>query len=202
MRTALLYLVFAVPLVTFAAQQAPIEPLALVKQTTERMLSALESERETLREHPERLYGLVSEIVLPHFDFSAMARSVLAKHWRRASPGQRERFVEEFRTLLVRTYASSLTEYSGEQVTYLPPRPSSDPDEVIVRTEIQQKSGFPLPVDYRLTRIDGEWKVVDVVIDNLDLVLNYRSSFGREIRRLGLEQVIENLSDRNRQAST
>ncbi|NIP71542.1 MAG: ABC transporter substrate-binding protein [Gammaproteobacteria bacterium] len=187
----------------FAASATAAQgPLELVKATTESMLSALEANKQTIRDRPETLYDLVDEIVLPHFDFQAMARSVLGKYWRRASARQRERFVEEFRTLLVRTYASSLAEYSGQDVEYLPVRGNETADEVTVRTEIQQQSGFPIPVDYRLERTDAGWKVTDVVIDNLDLVLNYRTSFAQEIGRLGLDRVIENLAERNRQAAS
>lgn len=199
MKRALLFLAGMAFAVSAVTAQGPLE---LVKATTERMLSALEANKQTIRDRPETIYDLVDEIVLPHFDFQTMARSVLGKHWRRASAQQRERFVEEFRTLLVRTYASSLAEYSGEDVVYLPVRGDLAGGEVTVRTEIQQQSGFPIPVDYRLERTDGEWKVTDVVIDNLDLVLNYRTSFAQEIGRLGLDRVIDNLAERNRQAAS
>lgn len=173
----------------------------LVKETTEQMLAALRKEEQTIQQHPERLYDLVSDIVLPHFDFEVMARSVLGKYWNRANAEQRQRFMEEFRNLLVRTYAGSLAEYSGETVNFLPLRPGSSQDEVTVRTEIQQKSGFPIPVDYELRYGEDGWKVVGVTIDNLNLVLNYRTSFGNEIRQKGLETTIENLAARNREGT-
>lgn len=192
--------------VLFAASPAWGRPVAkdaadLVKQTTEQVLSALRKNEQTIRQHPEKIYDLVSAIVLPHFDFEAMARSVLGKYWNRASPEQQKRFTEEFRNLLVRTYASSLAEYNDQEVNFLPLRPGSRDDEVTVRTEIQQKSGFPIPVEYDLKYQGKEWKVVGVTIDGLNLVLNYRTSFGNEIRQKGLDTTIENLAARNREGA-
>lgn len=202
-RIALLGLVAL--LVASAAWARPVGKDAsdLVKQTTEKMLDALRDQQQVIREHPEKVYDLVSEIVLPHFDFQYMARSVLGKYWNRANPEQQQRFTEEFRNLLVRTYASSLSEYSGQQVNFLPLRPGDRVDEVTVRTEIQQKAGFPVPVDYELKYHDQaqQWKVVGVTIDGLNLVLNYRTSFGNEIRQKGLDSTIDNLAARNRQGT-
>lgn len=173
----------------------------LVKQTTDQMLAALRKDQQTIQQHPEQVYDLVSKIVLPHFDFESMARSVLGKYWNRASPEQQKRFTEEFRNLLVRTYASSLAEYSGQQVSYLPLRPGERADEISVRTEIEQKAGFPVPVEYDLKYQGSEWKVVGVTIDGLNLVLNYRTSFANEIRQKGLDATIENLAKRNREGT-
>lgn len=176
-------------------------PEQLVRTTTEQMLSALRANREVIKKNPDRIYGLVDQIVLPHFDFETMARSVLGIYWRRASASQRSRFVKEFKVLLVRTYASSLGQYKDQKIDYLPMRPSADPDSVTVRTKIEQRSGFPVPVDYRLERTHSQWKVVGVVIDQLDLVVNYRSSFGAEIRQIGLNGLIHKLAVRNKQAT-
>lgn len=189
--------------VSSAAWSRPVGKDAqdLVKQTTDQMLAALRDQQETIRQHPEKVYDLVSQIVLPHFDFENMARSVLGKYWNRASPEQQKRFTEEFRNLLVRTYASSLSEYSGQNVTFLPLRPGERDDEITVRTEIDQKAGFPVPVEYDLKYEQDAWKVVGVTIDGLNLVLNYRTSFGNEIRQKGLDETIKNLAARNREGT-
>ena len=191
----------ALLVVASAAWARPVgkDAAELVKQTTDQMLNALRNQQDTIRNHPEKVYDLVSEIVLPHFDFESMSRSVLGKYWNRAGPEQRQRFTEEFRNLLVRTYASSLADYSGEEVNFLPLRPSGRNDEVVVRTEIQQKAGFPIPVDYELKYQEQAWKVVGLTIDGLNLVLNYRTSFGNEIRQKGLDATIDNLAARNRE---
>jgi phospholipid transport system substrate-binding protein len=187
------------PLVVLAGLH-PAEKL--VRDTTDKMLKALEREKPVLDKHPERIYDLVKEIVLPHFDFPSMARSVLGKYWRRASAKQRQRFVDGFRQLIVRTYAKSLNEYTGQKVNYLPMRKSVDANEVTVRAEIEQKSGFPIPIEYDL-RLEGKrWLVIGLSIDGVNLVINYRTSFSTEIRQSGLEATIQKLEKRNREART
>ena len=127
-----------------------------------------------------------------------MSRLVLARNWRGATQQQRQRFVEEFRQLLVRTYGSSLSKYSGQEVRY-PPMQSSgaDDDRVTVQTEILQSGGPSIPLDYRLHRTDSGWKVYDVTVDGASLVLNYRSQFASEIARHGLDGLIQRLAERN-----
>ena len=98
------------------------DPLGLVKTTSEDILSKVREERAEIDANPQRLYQLVDEIVLPHFDFERMSRWVLGKYWRRASAEQQSRFVAEFRSLLVRTYAKSLSEYTDNKIEYLPVR--------------------------------------------------------------------------------
>ncbi len=122
-------------------------PQVLVEETSQLMLAKLKEEQQTIKEHPERIYELVNEIVIPHFDFEYMSQMVLAKYWRRASAGQKKAFTKEFRQLLVRTYATSLNEYAEQEIIYLPFRASSREDQAIVRTEIHQPGGFPIPID-------------------------------------------------------
>jgi phospholipid transport system substrate-binding protein len=142
-------------------------PEALVRDTSDRMVAALKSEHATIEQHPERLYELVSDIVLPHFDFDRMGQWALGKYWRTASAQQRKRFVEEFKTLLVRTYGSALFEYTDQKIVYQPVRMKEDDKEVTVSTEVEQKGAFPIPIDYDLYRTSRGWKVYDVSLDQL-----------------------------------
>lgn len=198
------HLVMVCALLPAVSVSAPTQsPQEMVKSTTEQMLKALRSNREVLSKDPSRIYELVSKIVLPHFDFESMARGVLGVYWRRASADQRHRFVEQFRHLLVRTYASSLAQYENQTVRYRPLRAGAEQSgEVTVRTEIEQKSGFPVPVDYDMQKKGDEWKVVGVTIDQLNLVTNYRSSFGVQIRQIGLDGLIKKLAARNQQGGS
>jgi phospholipid transport system substrate-binding protein len=184
------------------AAPPPEEAQALVQQTSERMLERLEAEREAIEREPARLYELVHDIVLPHFDFEYMSQWVLGRHWRAASPEQRARFVQEFRTLLVRTYGSALNEYRDQAIHYLPLRAEPGAKEVTVRTEVQQPGAFSIPIHYSMHLRAGVWQVYDVVIDGVSLVTNYRSSFGSEIARGGIDRLIDRLAQRNRQAAT
>jgi len=180
----------------WTAEQSPEE---LVKQTSELMLDKLRQEKEVIKANPGRIYELVNQIVLPHFDFGYMSQLVVGKYWRRATPQQRQAFTEEFKQLLVRTYATSLNEYTDQKINFLPFRKSSDPEQAAVSTEVEQPGGFPIPIDYKLHKNSAEWKVFDVVIDDVSLVSNYRTSFAKEIREKGLDGLIATLKKRNQE---
>lgn len=187
---------------TLAAELAAEAPRQLVQETSERMLTMLKSERESIQKNPDRLYQLVREIVLPHFDFEQMSRLVLGKNWRRATPEQRERFVKEFQTLLIRTYGTALNEYWDQKIVYLPMRKEPNAQEVTVRTEVQRSGAPPIPIDYSMQLENGQWKVYDVVIQGVSLVTNYRTSFSSEISQGGFDQLLKKLAERNQQATT
>ncbi|ADE13542.1 toluene tolerance family protein [Nitrosococcus halophilus Nc 4] len=179
------------PLPTASAQQ-------LVEETSERMLQTLRNKSEELEEHPERIYDLVKEILLPHFDFQRIARLALGRHWRQATEDQRQRFVGEFRTLLVRTYSTALLKYSDEKINYLPLRGPKEAENILVRMEIEQaRGGPPISMEIDLYEKGEDWKVYDIKIDGVSLVTNYRTNFASEIRQGGLDQLIEKLEKKN-----
>lgn len=169
----------------------------LVQTTTERLLNVIKDRPEQLRDDPQELYRLVDEIILPHFDFRRMAQDVLRRYWDEATAAQRERFTEEFKTLLVRTYAKALTEYSDQKVAFLPVEAPDANGDVTVRTEIRQEGGFPIPISYAMYKPESHWLVYDVTIDGVSLVKNYRSAYRAQIRRGGLDQLIGLLAERN-----
>lgn len=173
----------------------------LIKNTSEQVLKALEDQKEQLKKDPNHVYKLVDEIILPHIDFEKMAKLALGKNWRKAKGAQRTAFIAAFRQLLVRTYSKSLSEYSGQKLIYLPFRMKDGDTKVTVKTEIDQNSGFPIPVDYSLFLKGNEWKVYDIKIDGLSLVTNYRGSFAKEIRAKGISALIKKLEDKNKQES-
>lgn len=175
----------------------------VVKTTSEQVLEKLTGQKAELEAHPDRLYGLVNELIVPHFDFSSMSKWVLGKNWKQATDEQRQQFVEQFKNLLVRTYAKTLLEYSDEKITYLPVENNPGSNLVIVKTVIQQPSGAgTLPIHYRMHVSGGEWKVVDVAVDGVSLVSTYRGSFGSEIRKNGLDALIVKLAERNDKLET
>lgn len=196
----LAFLWFMVLLPVGAAQaNAPAQQLVI--DTTKEMLTLIEAERAKIDARPVYIYELVEGVVLPHFDFERMGRLVLGKHWRKANKVQREQFIKEFSFLLVRTYATAMMDYSGQEIIYLPFREGKDKGDVVVRTEVDQKGGLPIPIDYSLHFKDDEWKVYNVKIDAVSLVLNYRTTFSGEIRKLkGLDGLIAQLQKRNREA--
>ncbi|MDH3871248.1 MAG: ABC transporter substrate-binding protein [Gammaproteobacteria bacterium] len=177
-------------------------PQDLVYATSTQMLIRLREEKTVIEQAPERLYELVSEIVLPHFDFERMGRWTLGKYWQRATDSQRDQFINEFRSLLVRKYGSALAEYADEEIVYLPFTMSENDTRVTVNTEIKPASGAPVRIAYRLHRTDSGWKVYDVAIEGISLVTNYRTSFTSTIRQDGLEQLIRQLAAINKGAGT
>ena len=179
---------------------AEIDPQALVKQTSEKILSQLKAEQARLNKEPGRIYELVDEVLLPHFDFEYMSQMVLAKYWRRASQEERVAFTAEFRNLLVRTYAKSLNQYVDQEIIFLPFRAGRDEDQATVKTEVEQPGSFPIPIDYRLHYKNESWLLFDVLIDGVSLVTNYRSSFAKAIRQEGIQSLIDSLAKKNQQA--
>ena len=173
------------------------DPQALVRQTSDEVLAAVTERKAELDAAPEKIYGLVSHIVLPHFDFERMARLVLGKHWRKASDEQKGRFVEQFREMLVRTYGVALLNYSGQEIKYLPMRELGEATEATVSTEVRDNGAPPIPIDYRLYQTEDDWKVFDITIDGISLVSNYRSGFNSHVRRYGLDNLIAKLKERN-----
>ncbi|WP_430009919.1 MlaC/ttg2D family ABC transporter substrate-binding protein, partial [Methylophaga lonarensis] len=154
-----------------------VEPQLIVKTASEKVLAVLLDRREELAKDHQQIYDLVEEVVLPHFDFARMSRLALGRNWNEASPEQREQFVEEFRLLLVRTYATAMLEYTDEELRFLPFRDDLDSGRVNVPMQVIQSSRPPVSVNLALYKNkDGEWKVYDVRIEGISLVTNYRST--------------------------
>jgi phospholipid transport system substrate-binding protein len=175
---------------------APVEARDIVIDTTEQVLKILRQEKGSVDR--ERAFAIIDSIIVPHIDFARMAKLALGRYWRTANIGQRKKFVDEFRRLIIRTYATALMEYSDEKVEYLPLKSTKDPDEVVVQTIIKQSGGASIPVDYNMYfRSKEAWKLYDMSIDGISLVTNYRSSFATEIRKGGLDMLIEKMVEHN-----
>ncbi|MEO6697313.1 MAG: ABC transporter substrate-binding protein, partial [Gammaproteobacteria bacterium] len=133
----MIHTLFALVLTLFSAGSWASMPAdELVRETSERMLTALKNEHDALKANPSKLYVLTEEIILPHFDFERISSWVLGKYWREATPEQKARFTQEFRNLLVRTYATAMLEYSGQEIKYLPFKADAGANTVTVRTEV------------------------------------------------------------------
>jgi len=179
---------------------ASLEPQALIQEVAQKTIDRLNAEQALIKKEPERLNSLINEFVLPHFDFERMSKWVLGKHWRRASKQEKQQFIGEFRTLLVRTYATSLSDYAQQTITYLPFRGDLNSGEVMVKSEVEQPGSFSIPINYRLYKINSDWKVYDVTIDDISLVSNYRTSFAREIKTKGIDGLIKEMAEKNQKS--
>jgi len=175
----------------------------LVKQTSEKVLSALRENKQVYDKDPDKIYDLVNDIILPHLDFRAMSRLALGKNWRKASEDQQLRFVDAFKDMLIRTYSKSLQEYADQKIEFLPYQPPAEGKRtVVVKTQIQQDSGPAIPIDYRLRIKDDIWKVFDIRIDGISLVTNYRSSFNTDVNTVGMDGLIDKLISKKIKSSS
>jgi len=180
-----------------ALAEAGLPPQELIESVANETIDRVKAEKQAIKKNPKHIHKLVNELVLPHFDFERMSKWALGKHWRKANKDQRTKFINEFRVLLVRTYATSLAEYTDQVIKFLPFRGKLKSGDVTVRSEVEQPGGFPIPIDYKLHLKGDSWKVYDVKIDDISLVANYRSSFSKEIRKKGLDTLIKTLAEKN-----
>jgi phospholipid transport system substrate-binding protein len=179
---------------------AEISADELVRQTAEDVLSTIKSDKDIQAGNQQKIFALAEEKILPNFDFDRVCRMVLGKNWKAATPEQQAVFQKEFRSLLLRTYATALGKYRNQVIEYKPMRAEPDAKNVSVKTQILQPGGQPIAVDYSLVRVDGGWKVYDIVIESVSLVTNYRSQFSNEIRTNGLDSLNKKLAEKNKAA--
>jgi phospholipid transport system substrate-binding protein len=176
------------------------EPLAPPQQVIQKTADQLQVslQKPEYKADFKKATALVDQIINPHIDFDRVAILVLGKHWRTATPGQKERFKQEFRMLLVRTYTTAFTEYANWKIRYLPLEKEASDKKAMVKTEILQSGGQPVAVNYRMIHEGDDWKVYDVLIEGISLLQNYRTSFNDEVEQTGsLDQLIKHLAERN-----
>jgi phospholipid transport system substrate-binding protein len=178
------------------AQQAPND---MVQQVTDEVLDVVRKNRDIQNGGTAKVMELVDQKVLPHFNFTRMTALAVGKDWRKASPQQQQQLADQFKTLLVRTYANALTGYSNQKVVYKPFKMKPEDTDVLVRTEIQQPGNKPVGLDYSLECKDGgDWKVYDVTVSGISLVTNYRDQFAQEVRNGGIDGLIASIGAKNR----
>ena len=191
------FAILLVALAPFGLQAGDEEILNLLKNNAEAVIEKFKSREAELREHPERIYDTVGHMVKPHFDFEAITKSALGKHWKKATPAQRDTIVKEFSELLIRSYGMALLNYSGKPIQYKEPRRSKDGKRVLIQSTVEPAKGKPVDIDYKLHNVGGKWKAYDVVISGITLVTNYRKSFDTEVGNGGIDGLIKSLEKRN-----
>lgn len=177
---------------------AAVGPDELVKSTAEDVLNVIKKDKDIQNGDQKKVFALAEEKILPNFNFDRVCRMVLGKNWNRASKEQQEAFQREFRSLLLRTYATALSKYRNQTIDYKPLRSQPGDTEVTVKTEILQPGGQPVAVDYALEKTGDSWKVYDIVIEGVSLVTNYRSQFSNEIKQSGIDGLIQKLVAKNK----
>jgi len=183
-----------------AGAAAADSALDVVRTTADQVLAQVTANKMRLDQDPKGIYQLVEQTVVPRFDFTTMTQAALGRYWRRATPDQQAQVTNEFKELLVRTYAVALLGYSGQQIEYMPVRLTVGETDVMIPTRIATGTGGPpVPINYRMHVVNGDWLVYDVVIDGVSLVTNYRSTFASSVQRRGIDGLIQQLAERNAQ---
>lgn len=180
---------------------AGMTPDQLVKKTADDVIEVIKSDKDIQAGNQQKIFALAEEKILPNFDFEKVSRLVLGKNWTNATPEQKTAFQAEFKTLLLRTYATALSKYKNQVIEYKPFRMEANAESATVKTAIQQPGGDPISVDYTLGKKSDDWKVYDIVIEGVSLVTNYRSQFAQEIRQNGLDSLTKKLADKNKAAT-
>jgi phospholipid transport system substrate-binding protein len=193
---SLLLSIFVVASPAFAQDAGPD---ALVKKVTEDVLTVVRQDKDIQSGNTKKAIALVETKVLPHFNFQHMTALAMGRDWSKATPEQKVRLAEEFKTLLVRTYSNSLTSYKNQTVVYKPSKMQGGDTDVVIKTEILQPGNKPVQLDYALEKLGDGWKVYDVIVAGISLVTNYRDTFAQEVRANGVDGLIKMLSSKNTQ---
>jgi phospholipid transport system substrate-binding protein len=184
------------------AQSAPDgAPDALVKTVTLEVIDLIAKDKDIQSGNRAKLIGLIEEKVLPHFNFTAMTALAMGQSWNKATPEQKKSLAQEFRTLLVRTYASALAAYSEQKFDFRPLRMKATDTDVTVNVRVLQPGAQPVPIDYSMEKTAAGWKVYDVMVGGVSLVANYRTEFSTVVRDSGVDGLIKTLQAKNRAAT-
>jgi phospholipid transport system substrate-binding protein len=183
-----------------AAQQ--LAPEQLVQKITDEVLAAIKSDKELAAGDKQKALKLAEEKVLPYIDFEESTRLAVGRSWAQASPEQKKKLVSEFRNMLVRTYSNAVGAYQGQTLKVLPSRgkpPAAD--EASVRTQFVRPGGQPLPIEFAMRKAGEGWKVYDIVVEGVSLVLTYRSEFDAVVKQEGIDGLIKRLAQKNTPAA-
>jgi phospholipid transport system substrate-binding protein len=200
MRTVLrfLFLLFLLPGISAAQELGPEE---LVKKITEDVLAAIKSDKQLASGDRQKAIKLAEEKILPHVDFEEATRLAVGRGWAKASPEQKKQLVSEFRNMLVRTYSNAIGGYEGQTMKVMPVRMKPGDTDVTVHNQFIRPGGKPVLLDYAMRKTDAGWKIYDIVVEGVSLVLTYRSEFDAVVKQDGIDGLIKRLSQKNTPAA-
>jgi len=175
-------------------------PEQLVQKITQEVLDSIKSDKQLAAGDKQKAIRLAEEKVLPYIDFEEATRLAAGRAWAKATPEQKKTLVSEFRNMLVRTYSNAIRGYEGQTLKVLPSRGKQDPQDTTVRTQFVRAGAPPLPIDFQM-RNDGGWKVYDIAVEGVSLVLTYRSEFDAVVKQDGIDGLIKRLAQKNTPAA-
>ena len=185
-------------LITARAGAELTPPDELVKTVTLEVLDIVSKDREIQAGNVQKVIGLVDAKVLPHFSFESMTALAMGVNWRQATAAQKQRLTQEFKTLLVRTYASAITTYRDEKFEFLPLRAKPNDTDVTVYVRVLKSGRQPVAIDYDMEKTPRGWKCYNVYVGGISLVLNYRTEFAAEVRKSGIDGLIAVMEKKNK----
>ena len=196
-------LLLAAPLLLWALMTPPafaeeLAPDALIKAVSAEVIAAIRQDPAIQAGDARKIAELVEAKIVPHFDFRRATQTAVGAGWRRATPAQQERLIEEFRTLVLRTYSGALASYRDQLIEFRPLRVRPEDTEVTVYSRVKQSGAEPIVLEYDMARTESGWKVFDIRVAGISLVANYRSAFADEVRNRGIDGLIELLATKNR----
>jgi len=195
-------LAFCVPLfftlaVTASAGAQGLAPDELVRKVTADVLDSVKADKQLQAGDRKKALALAEEKILPHVDFREAALLAMGKSWQTASPAQQTQIVNEFRSMLVRIYSNAIDVYRGQTLKVLPLRLPQGATDVTVRNQYLREGRPPVPVEYSMRKTSEGWKIYDIVIEGVSLVLTYRAEFEQVTRGSGVEGLIKRLKEKN-----
>lgn len=182
------------------AQANIMPPDKLIHQITQETYLYVNQDSSLQKGDPTKLIEWAEKSILMYFDFNRMTRLAVGKDWRQTTPEQKKQLIQEFRRLLVRTYANAFISVNKNQtIEYKPFKMTGDENEVIVKTLVVKPGAKPLDVNFSLEKGADSWKVYDIAVAGVSLITNYRDSFAQEINANGVDGLIKMLAEKNRQ---
>ena len=186
--------------VLVAPARAAIEaPDALVKRVSTDVIDSVKADKDIQAGNTRKIMDLVNTKILPYVDSDKMTAQAAGRFWRQATPDQQKQLAEEFRTLLVYTYAGALSQIKNETIEFKPFRADPADTEVEVKSQVNLTRGEPITLNYRLAKGPQGWKIFDLNVLGAWLVETYKSTFASEISKGGIDGLIKKLHDRNEQ---
>ena len=183
------------------AQGAAEGPDQLIKRLSTEVLDTIKADKDVQAGDVRKVTTFVDGKIMPHVNFTRMTASAVGRNWRQATPEQQKRLQEEFKALLVRTYAGALSQVKDQTVVVKPLRAAAEDTEVIVRSEVVGR-GDPIQLDYRMEKSPAGWRIYDLNVLGVWLVETYRTQFAQEISARGIDGLIATLAERNKVGST
>jgi phospholipid transport system substrate-binding protein len=179
------------------AQTANLSPEDLVKKVTADVLETIKSDKQLAAGDKNKALQLAEEKILPHVDFKEAARLAVGRPWSQATPEQQEKLTSAFRQMLVRSYSNALESYQGQTVKVLPSRTAPNSDTSTVRNQYIRQGGAPVTLEYAMKKNPDGWKIYDITVEGISLVLTYRGQFEQVAKQSGIDGLIKAMNEKN-----